>query len=214
MTTSQYWSGTTLIVDWQLVDLNGQPVSDAAVAGSVSLPDESTAAMTVQWVAADTLWRASYTPTVAGKHVWRLEASGTGTGAVEGSIVVQRSQVGLPPITVDPATDIGRVRLLATDLDEVSPLFSDAQIQAFLDMGNGRVKRAAALALETIAVSEALVSKVIRTLDLSTDGAKVAAELRARAKALRDEDDADEDDWYGIEIVNFDQWAAYRRPRC
>jgi len=127
-------------------------------------------------------------------------------------VVVRRSVVGLPPITVDPSTAIGRVRLLCTDLDEVSPLFTDAQIGTFLDMAGGRVKRAAALALETIATSEVLISKVIRTTDLQTDGAKVAAELRARAKALREEDDeaADEAPW-AVDVINFDPWAAYRR---
>jgi len=212
VTATQYWSGTTIVVDWTVTDPAGNPVSGATVTGTVSLPDGSTAAMTVTPVLGESLYRAVYTPTMPGTHGWRLEASGAATGAVEGTVVVQRSVVGLPPITVDPATDIGRVRLLCTDLDEVHPLFSDAQIQAFLDMCGGRVKRAAAVALETIATSEALISKVIRTTDLQTDGAKVAAELRARARALREEDDeaVDEAPW-AIDAVHYDPWAAYRR---
>lgn len=216
MTATHYWAGTTLVVDWHLTDVDGNPVTDATVTGEVRLPDgTSTAAMAVTAIPAENLYRASYTPIEAGTHVWRLNASGTATGAVEGSIVVQRSLLGLPPITVDPTTDIGRVRLLATDLSEVTPLFEDAQISAFLAMEGGRVKRAAAQALDTIATSEALISKVIRTLDLQTDGAKVAAELRARAKSLRDQDDDTGDDGepWAIEIVNYDPWAAYRCPK-
>lgn len=114
-------------------------------------------------------------------------------------------------ITVDPASDIGRVRLLISDVDASAPLFTDEQIQAFLDMEGGTVKRAAATALDTIASSEALVSKKISTSDgLSTDGPAVARELRQQAKSLRKQADQD-DDSYGIEIVDFDPYAAYRR---
>lgn len=213
MTTTSYWSGTTLVVDWAVTDVDGAAVDDATVTGEVRLPDDTTASWDgINWVAADSVYRASYTPTQAGKHGWQLEASVTATGTVEGTIVVQRSLLGLPPIEVDPTTDIGMVRLLATDLDEVSPLFSDAQVQALITLEHGRIRRAAAQALDTIASSEALISKVIRTLDLQTDGAKVAAELRARARGLREQDDEDDDEGpWGIEIVNYDPWAAYRR---
>lgn len=215
MTTTQYWAGTTFVVDWRVTDVDGAVVPDATVSGQVALPDGNTAAMTVNWVADDQVYRATYTPVDPGRHVWRLEATGTAMGAVEGSIVVQRSLLGLPPITLDPTTTIGQIRLLITDLDEVSPLFSDKQIQAFLSLEGGRVRRAAAQALDTIATSEALISKVIRTLDLSTDGAKVAAELRARAKGLRQQDDDTDEDGgtWGLDIVNYDPWAAYR-ARC
>ncbi|HEY0697192.1 MAG TPA: hypothetical protein VGD43_05215, partial [Micromonospora sp.] len=130
-----------------------------------------------------------------------------------GSFVVRVSLTGTAPITTDPTTDIGRVRLLATDLNEVEPLFDDAQITAFLSIEGG-VKRAAALALETIAVSEALISKKITTQDLSTDGPAVAKELRERASALRkqadeDDDGAAADDW-DISVIDFDPSAPYR----
>lgn len=214
MTTTSYWIGSTLVVDWALTDPAGEVVTDATVTGTVTEPDDTTSAMSVTYVAADEVYRATYTAAAAGRHAWRLVASGTATGAAEGRFTVQRSLLGLPPITIDPTTDVGRVRLLATDLDEVAPLFDDAQIEAMLDMESESVKRAAALALETIASSEALVSKKIRTLDLQTDGPAVAAELRARAKSLRDQAGADDDldDSFGLEIVNFDPYAAYRSP--
>jgi len=120
--------------------------------------------------------------------------------------------LGLPPITVDPATDVGAVRMLATDLDETTPLLSDEQIKRMLALCGGRVRRAAAMALDTIASSEALVSKRIRTLDLSTDGPAVAKELRAHAQRLREEDDELGNEPWGLDIVEFDPWAAYRPP--
>lgn len=85
-------------------------------------------------------------------------------------------------------TSIGQVRLLIPDSNIVTPVFTDEEITAMLLMENSRVKRGAALCLETMASSEAYVQKAIRLLDLSTDGPKVAAELRARAKTLRGQD--------------------------
>lgn len=215
MTTTQYWAGTTLVIDWRVTNLDGEVVDGATVTGEVRLPDDTTVPLTAMWIVADQVYRASYTPEQAGLHVWRLEANGATTGAVEGKVVVQRSLLGLPPITVDAATDIGAVRLLATDLDEVTPLLSDAQITRLLSLAGGRVLRAAALALEAIATSENLISKRIKTLDLSTDGPAVARELREMAKQLKQQDDdADENGGsWGIDIVNYDKWAAYR-PRC
>ena len=92
------------------------------------------------------------------------------------------------------------VRLLIADTD-TTPVFTDGQVDQFLALEAGSVFAGAALALETIAVNEALVLKVIQTLDLKTDGAKLAAELRARAKDLRaraDDDQADIDDDFAV----------------
>lgn len=214
MATTQYWSGTTLVVEWTVTDPAGDPVTDATVTGEVRLPDgTSTAPMTVTPVPAEELYRATYTIADPGLHVWALEASGTATGAVEGQITAQRSLLGLAPITVDPTTNIGAVRMLITDLDEVSPLFSDAQITRILALAGSRILRAAAIALEAVAVSENLISKRIKTLDLTTDGPAVARELREMAKQLKDQDDDTDENGgtWGIDIVNYDPWAAYRR---
>lgn len=97
--------------------------------------------------------------------------------------------------TVDYSTARGKVRLLIGDIDDQNPIFEDDAIDAFISMAlNNDVRRAAAQALMTIAASEVYVQKVIRLLDLSTNGAAVAAELRAQAKALRDDADAEEVD--------------------
>lgn len=65
-------------------------------------------------------------------------------------------------------------------------ILSDDDITTFETL-EGDVKLASAMALDTIASSEALVQKVIRILDLSTDGAAVADSLRAHAKTLREQ---------------------------
>ena len=87
--------------------------------------------------------------------------------------------------TYDTTTSRGRVRLLITDTVSATQIFNDDEIDTFLTL-EATVFTAAALALETIAVNEALVLKVIQTLDLKTDGAKLADTLLKRAAALRE----------------------------
>jgi hypothetical protein len=115
----------------------------------------------------------------------------------------------------DYSTSIGQVRLLIPDVEQLanladptaSPayLFNDAQIQAFLTLYSNNVKRAAAQAKLVLATSEALINKVIRTADYTTDGAKLGAELRAQAAELKAEADKDEaeDSYEEIAIVSF-----------
>lgn len=83
----------------------------------------------------------------------------------------------------DPAQ---QVRLLIGDLDTGdNQLFDDDQLNGFLGITDGSVQRAAADALDVIATSEALISKVITTQDRSSNGAQVADALRKHAAALR-----------------------------
>jgi hypothetical protein len=115
----------------------------------------------------------------------------------------------------DPDTDRGKVRLLIQDTDtssRESQFFTDGEIDAFLAMESG-VLTAAALALETMASQQVMVLKVIRLLDLSTDGAAVSRELRERAKSLRElslttGDDADAFDWAEMVV---DDWSWEER---
>jgi hypothetical protein len=98
----------------------------------------------------------------------------------------------------DPTTSVGRIRLLITDTDTDDAIFSDEEIEAFLAMEGESILYAAALALRSIAISEALTQKRIRLLDLNTDGPATAAALGKladnyceRAKKLEgDEEDA------------------------
>lgn len=96
---------------------------------------------------------------------------------------------------VDYTTPEGQVRLLIADVsdDPAKLVLTDAQVTGFLSLNAGNVRRAAADALDAIATSEALVSKVIRTQDLATDGAKVAAALQTKAAQLRAQADTADD---------------------
>lgn len=95
---------------------------------------------------------------------------------------------------------VQQVRYLIPDIEQIdwddsgesSYLFEDEHLQALLDINRGRVKRAAADAIEAIATSEVLISKVIQTEDLKTDGGKSANALLVRSRQLRDSDREDE----------------------
>lgn len=65
---------------------------------------------------------------------------------------------------------------------EGGPLLSYDDLSALYRGESGSLPRTVAAALRTIAASEVLVSKKIRTQDLQTDGPAVAAELRALAR--------------------------------
>lgn len=95
-------------------------------------------------------------------------------------------------MAIDYSTPVGQVRLLVADLNEASFLVPDTMIEGYLSLKKNSVYRAAAAVLDAMATSEVLLAKVIKTQDVSTDGSKVAAELRAQAANLRAQ--ADEED--------------------
>lgn len=118
----------------------------------------------------------------------------------------------------DFTTARGQVRAQIPDVEQVDfsgegvpeYIFSDDHIDALLAISRGgpiaRVKRAAAKGMRAIAVSEALIQKVIRTEDLQTDGAKTANALLAAARDLEeqaDQDDEEDDDRYAFAVVDF-----------
>lgn len=108
--------------------------------------------------------------------------------------------------TYDPTTDAGRVRLLCYDTDASNEIFSDAEIDAFIELEPDSVKRAAALAVETIARQEVMVLKVAKFMDIWTDGARVADTLMRTAAQLRSQ--ADDDDARAGDLVDFAEFAS------
>jgi hypothetical protein len=89
-------------------------------------------------------------------------------------------------VPIDYDTPGGQVRLLIADVsDPPAQVFTDTQVDAFLALNVDNVRLAAAQALDVIAVNEALVLKVMTTLDVTTDGAKLADALRKQAAELR-----------------------------
>lgn len=109
---------------------------------------------------------------------------------------------------MDSEKPIRQVRVLIADM-ATPPLLDDLVITSYLELheweygARWAVYRAAADALDAIATSEALTSKVIRTQDLSTDGAKVADSLRKQAEGLRRRADDEDPDMGGVfEIID------------
>jgi hypothetical protein len=86
--------------------------------------------------------------------------------------------------TFDPSTDLGKMRLLISDTDSSRQIMEDEDLQAFIAI-SGHYWPGAAMALDSIATNEVLTQKVLTIMGTSTDGAKVAKELRARAMQLR-----------------------------
>jgi len=104
----------------------------------------------------------------------------------------------------DPTTDAGRVRLLCSDTNDADRIFSDPEITAFLALNGGSVLLAAAQAIDAMAVNEVMVLKVIRLLDLTTNGAAVAKALNAKADALRKQVNEEADfDWAEMNLDPF-----------
>lgn len=115
------------------------------------------------------------------------------------------------------SSDIGRVRLLVPDTNSVSPLFTDEEILAFLEIENQNPFHAAALAIETVASRE--LSTVPSDITLS-DGTSIknpssagkallerAAQLRVRAMEIESYSDYGS---FGVAEVNSIPFAAHR----
>lgn len=118
--------------------------------------------------------------------------------------------------TYDLSDNVGKIRLLIMDNQSASYLFEDAEITALLEFEASNTRRAAALALETMASNEAYVQKKIELLDLKTDGSVVSKELRSRAADLRkqaDQAEARDDDGGAFDIAEMvvDSFTARQR---
>lgn len=110
--------------------------------------------------------------------------------------------------TYDLSTDVGKTRLLIPDTDWANAVFSDEELTAFLALESSSPRRAAALALETCAANETLTLKVIRLLDVQTDGAKVADALLKRAALLRQQAAADDAELSGYPGWEIAEWVV------
>ncbi len=106
-------------------------------------------------------------------------------------------------------TNRDRVRLLIPDRVTPDHIFENEELDAFLAM-EGSVKTATASALETIAADQALTLKVMRLLDVQTDGRAVAEALLQRAALLREQDANETPTWDVVEMVTNDFSARER----
>lgn len=113
-------------------------------------------------------------------------------------------------LLVPDATTILIIRTLIPDTETVfdgTTLFTDTEIGHYYTAGRGSVLRAAGFAVLAIATSEAIISKVIRTQDLQTNGATLAEALRKQAETFFKRADAEDaiDGGFYFEIVDFQQ---------
>lgn len=80
-----------------------------------------------------------------------------------------------------------QVRALIPDTSSTTYVFQDEELEGYLMLEGGNVRRAAAMALEVAASDKALVQGVVKTLNLSVDGAAAARALMERAALLREQ---------------------------
>lgn len=89
------------------------------------------------------------------------------------------------------ADKVKLVRLLTGDKAVDDYIFTDDEMESFLELNNGNVYYAAADALDAIAANAAYTLKVLTILDVTTNGQATAEAIRASAAALRVKADAD-----------------------
>ncbi len=133
----------------------------------------------------------------------------------------------------DYSTSVGKVRALIPDVEQVdwendgnaSYMFTDNHLEGLLSLypaienpddvdytSTVHIRRAAADAVDALATSEALISKVIKTEDLQTDGAKLANALIQRAIQLRRQADKEEDDLTAATAFTVVDFEPARQP--
>jgi hypothetical protein len=111
------------------------------------------------------------------------------------------------------------VRTLIPDVDAIygedknEYLFTPQQISDFLAAGGGNVLKAAGFAMITVGNSEAMIEKVIRTQDLTTDGSKLQQQWRESGLALlaRGDKETDAENVFdGFQIIDYREgWAEW-----
>lgn len=114
--------------------------------------------------------------------------------------------------TYDTGTTVGKLRLLALkDTDISDPVFTDEEYGVFYSFEGSNMRRAIARVYETVAGSELYIQKVIKLLDIQTDGAALARELRFQAqrqRELADEEEARDGTAWDIAEQNVGDFAA------
>ena len=79
-------------------------------------------------------------------------------------------------------TDLGKIRLNIDDRVSASAVFSDEELQAFLDQSDANVDLATARALFSIATTQSLLAKRIQAGNYSEDSSAVSQRLMELAK--------------------------------
>lgn len=105
----------------------------------------------------------------------------------------------------DPSTELGRLRILLGDVSYTEgeggqgeyAVFGDSELVAFLEEGNQKPLRAAAIATRRLALEYSAAGQSIRTDDIAIDLRSRGANLIEVAKSFQDEAD-NQDAYLGI----------------
>lgn len=100
------------------------------------------------------------------------------------------------------AESVMLVRLLTGDKAAGEYIFTDDEMESFLELSKGNVYYAAADALDAIASNTAYTLKVLTILDVTTNGQATAEAIRASAAALRAKADADAANTIVCDVAN------------
>lgn len=120
-------------------------------------------------------------------------------------------------ILTPTADEIAAIRVLVPDTDAIygddedQYLFSDPEYGSFYSVARGNIVRAAGYAMIAIGNSEGIISKVIKTQDLQTNGADLQAQFRQAGTMMlnrADKEEANEDMYHGFELI----FPKKRRP--
>jgi hypothetical protein len=83
------------------------------------------------------------------------------------------------------ASPLGQCRLLGFDTDLENASFQDEEWTVFLNLNNQDVRLATAQGVDVLAGSEAYIQKVVKLLDMTTNGPATAKSLHDYAAELR-----------------------------
>jgi hypothetical protein len=107
--------------------------------------------------------------------------------------------------TLDPTTDVGKVRILIHDSDASKPLFEDDEITAILSLENSSIKLAAASLCASLATNRAKLAVIKERGDIKDDLTKMSAAFLAVAKEFRSQA-ADSDELPILESLQTPAW--------
>ena len=118
-------------------------------------------------------------------------------------------------MALTPEQTVTAVRLLIPDIEAIygdgedEYMFTDSEIQIYLELGHGNATWAAGLASLAVGASEALVGKQIRNYETETQTAPLMREWTAKGKLLVEQGKAEvellEDGFFEIVTPDWDE---------
>jgi hypothetical protein len=186
---THYDLGETVVLS---VTFEAAPTS---VVATVLAPDGTTSTPTVEVSGAPT-YTAEVTADAVGTWAYQFVGTGAFEGIEEGYFVIAPSVMSGAAYTYDPATTIGKVRLYTDDrdisyvnpnvpLDQRSAVWTDGELQVFLDNNDNDAYLASAEALTVLAANRQLLVQSRRIGQTTVDFGSVRSDLLRQAEQYR-----------------------------